>query len=343
MESLSSPTSQLPNNLMRIITTVAAMSCLITASVNAQLVSTAAAGFREFRIESAHSEVGFTISFLGHPVHGRFDDVRGTIVYVAGRPAASAVTASIATASINTGSQHRDAHLKSSDFFGAEQFPAIQFQSTSIQPMRGGLVARGNLTMHGVTRPVTIPFRETSTLVKDPHGSTLVYFVGNTRINRRDFGIAGGSKFNSWFDELRSKSLGDSVDIALEIEGWDIDYDRTTKYDAALKQIADVGINSFLSRFRAMYKANPDTLKNSEWEFDQVGRALISKSRTADALEVFKMSAEIFPKSASAQAALARAYEASGNRTAALALADNALTLDATETRAIEVKRRLQR
>src|SRR5260221_4401587 len=327
VESLSFPTNQLPNNLMRTITAVAAISCLITPSVNAQLVSTASAGFREFRIESAHSEVGFTIGFLGHPVHGRFDDVRGTIVYVAGKPSASAVTASIATASINTGSQHRDGHLKSPDFFDAEKFPTILFQSASIQLVRGGLVARGNLTMHGVTRPVTFPFRETSTPVKDPHGSTLVYFVGSTRINRRDFGIAGGSKFNSWFDEIRSRSLGDSIDIALEIEGWDTDYDRTTKYDAALKQITDVGINSFLARFRAMYKANPDTLKNSEWEFDQMARALLSKGRKADALEVFKMSAEIFPKSSSAQVALARAYEASGNRTAALTLADNALSL----------------
>jgi polyisoprenoid-binding protein YceI len=328
---------------MRTITGVAVMSCFVTVSLNAQLVSTASRGFREFRIESAHSEIGFTISFLGHPVHGRFNDVRGTIVYVAGRPGASAVTASIATASLNTGSEHRDGHLKSADFFDAEKFPAILFQSTSIQPVRGGLVARGNLTMHGVTRPVVIPFRETSTLVKDPHGSTLVYFVGSTRINRRDFGIAGGSKFNDWFDELRNKSLSDSVDIALEIEGWDIDYDRVTTYDKALAKIQEVGIKSYLSRFTEMLKLNPDTLKNSEWEFDKFGNLLLARGRPADALEVFKMSAELYPKSSGARAALARAYEVNGNRIAALTLADSALTLDATETRAIEVKRRLQR
>jgi len=310
-------------------------------SARAQLTSTAPSSFREFRIESAHSAVAFTINFLGHPVRGRFNDVRGTIVYVAGKPSASSVTASMATGSINTGSDHRDGHLKSSDFFDAEKYPDIIFRSTNIQSVRGGLIARGNLTMHGVTRPLVIPFRETSKLVKEPHGSTLMYFAGSARINRRDFGIAGGSKFNSWFDEIRNKSLSDSVDVSLEIEGWDIDYDRMTKYDATLKKIADAGVNSFLSRFREMYKANPDTLKDSEWEFDQVGRALLYEGRTTDAVQVLEFSAGIFPKSSSAQAALARAYEIAGNRSAALKLAGAALNLDAAETRAIEVKRRL--
>ncbi|HUQ20801.1 MAG TPA: YceI family protein [Gemmatimonadaceae bacterium] len=311
----------------------------LTPSASAQLSGNT--GFREFRIESAHSAVGFTINFLGHPVHGRFNDVRGTIVYVPGKPSASSVTASMETSSINTGSDHRDGHLKSSDFFDSEKYPSIVFRSTSIQPVRGGLVARGNLTMHGVTRPVVVPFRETSTLVKDPHGSTLVYFAGSTRINRRDFGIAGGSKFNSWFDELRSKSLGDSVDISLEIEGWDIDYDRTPKYDATIKKIADGGVDTFLARFRDMYKANRDTLKDAEWDFDQLGRALLYKGRAKDAVGVLEFSASIFPKSSSAQAALARAYEIAGDRIAARRLADTALGLDPAETRAIEVKRRL--
>lgn len=321
------------------IKAIAIAVLLSTSSAGAQLASST--GLREFRIESAHSEIAFTINFLGHPVHGRFNDVRGTIAYVPGKPSASSVTAAMSTSSINTGSDHRDGHLKSSDFFDAEKYPSIVFQSTSIQPARGGLIARGNLTMHGVTRPVVIPFRETSTLVKDPHGSTLVYFAGSTRINRRDFGIAGGSKFNSWFDKLRSESLGDSVDISLEIEGWDIDYDRMPKYDAALKKIADGGVDSFLARFRDMYKANPDTLKNSEWEFDQMGRALLYRGKAKEAVAVLEFSASVFPKSSSAQAALARAYEIAGDRNAARKLADSALALDPAETRAIEVKRRL--
>jgi polyisoprenoid-binding protein YceI len=325
---------------MQTLISTAIVSVVSVSSASAQLVS-APAPFREFRIEAAHSDVGFTIEFLGHPVHGRFDDVRGTIVYVAGKPSASAVTASMATASVNTGSPHRDGHLKSSDFFDVEKYPFILFQSTTVQRVRGGLVARGNLTMHGVTRAVIIPFIETSRPVKDPHGSSLVYFVGSTRINRRDFGITGGSKYNSWFDELRSRSLSDTVGITLEIQGWDIDYDRTTKYDAALKKIADAGVDSFLSRFRGMYKANPDTLKDSEWEFDQLARALLYRRRTAEALEILKFSAEIFPKSSSAQAALARGYELDGNRAAALASADGALALDKAETAAVEVKRRL--
>ena len=79
----------------------------------------APAPFREYRIEAAHSMVGFSIGFLGHPVHGRFDDVRGMIVYASGNPTSSSVTVAVGTKSINTGSAHRDEHLRSSDFFDA--------------------------------------------------------------------------------------------------------------------------------------------------------------------------------------------------------------------------------
>src|SRR5437016_12788861 len=87
---------------------------------------------REFRVDAGHSDVAFSIGFLGHPVRGRFDDIRGTIVYAAGNPSASAVTVVIGTKSIATGSAHRDEHLRSPDFFDVVKYPVIVYRSTSI-------------------------------------------------------------------------------------------------------------------------------------------------------------------------------------------------------------------
>src|SRR4051812_3366745 len=132
--------------------------------------------YREYRVEAAHSTIGFAIRFLGHPVHGRFDDVRGTIMYVRSEPTASSATIVIPTAGINTGSKHRDEHLRSSDFFDAAQYPTIFFTSRSVSRARNGFVVSGPLTMHGVTREVSIPFQVAGPPVADPHGSSLVFF-----------------------------------------------------------------------------------------------------------------------------------------------------------------------
>jgi polyisoprenoid-binding protein YceI len=314
---------------------VAATGVVVGGSASAQ------GAFREFRIEAAHSQVGFTISFLGHPVHGRFDDVAGTLVYVNGKPEASSITARIATSSINTASSHRDGHLRSSDFFDAAKFPIILFQSGSVRRSRNGLLARGNLSMHGVTRLITIPFRETSAPVKDPHGSTLVYFEGSTKVSRKDYGIVGGSKYNSWFDNLRSAALGDSVAIVLEVEGWAVDYDQPSRYDTAIAKVAADGVGPTVARFRAMYKSDPAKLKDSEWEFDQIGETLLQRGKTADALAILGLTAEIFSSSPGAQSALAHAYEVAGDRAAASQLVAKALALDPAETRALEIRRRL--
>jgi polyisoprenoid-binding protein YceI len=301
-----------------------------------------ARSFREFQIESAHSAVGFSIGFVGLPVRGTFDEVKGTIVYAAHRPEASAVTIAIPTASLHTGSEHRDGHLKSSDFFDAKQFPVILFQSTRITRERGKLVMHGNLRMHGVTRQISFPFTESpSSPLSEPHGSTLIQFSGALRLARKDFGITGGSAFNSWFDDVRQAAMADSVDVALEITGWDPDNSRSHKYDAPLARIEKDGIAATTARIRAMYKANPDTLKNSEWDFRQIAQALEERGKYSEAREILIVSTEVFPNSADVQAALARAYELLGNKPEAVAHADRALALDPSATRALELKRRL--
>ena len=320
-------------------------SFAILALSSAPLLQAQSTALREFRIDAGHSEVSFSIGFLGRPVKGRFDDVKGTLVYAPwpkGVPGQSAITVAIGTASINTGSKHRDEHLRSSDFFDAERYPVILFSSSSIRRTRDGFVLSGPLSMHGVTRNVDIPFRPAPAQpIEDPHGSTLMVFAGSVRIAHKDFGILGGSEHNEWFDKLRSATMADTAVVTLEIEVWDPDLSRTKTYDAALARVASNGIESLMAPVRAAYAKDPGSIKGSEWQLSQTGAALLSRGKTSDAIEVLELNAEFFPTSAAAKSALARAYEIAGDTAAARKLTAEALVLDPVDTRALELKRRL--
>src|SRR4051812_20496228 len=113
---------------------------------------------REFRIDAGHSDVAFSIGFLGHPVRGRFDDIRGTIAYTDGAPAASGMTVMIGAKGIAPGSAHSDEHPRSADFFEVAKYPTIVFRRTAIEGPRGALAANGVMNMHNVSRPVSIQF-----------------------------------------------------------------------------------------------------------------------------------------------------------------------------------------
>ena len=239
---------------------------------------------RDFRVDAAHSTIGFSVGFLGFPVRGRFDDVHGTIAYVPGHLTASSVSVVISAKSISTGSAHRDQHLKSPDFFDVERYPSIVFQSRTMERRGDSLVMKGPLTIHGVTRDVVIPFREPRAPIEDPHGSTLLFFSGAIRLNRKDFGIQGGSTYNDWFDAVRSATMADSVDIELDIQGWDTDYTREHRYDVAVARVEHNGIDSTLARLQRMRTQSPDTLRDAEWQLTQVagcyrcGESMIRRS-----------------------------------------------------------------
>jgi polyisoprenoid-binding protein YceI/phage terminase small subunit len=317
------------------------MRFLLASLVGAALTVSPPALVREFRIDAGHSDVAFSIGFLGHPVRGRFDDVRGTIVYAPGNPAASGVTVVVGVKSIATGSTHRDEHLRSPDFFDAAKYPVIVFRSATIAARGASFVVTGPLTMHGVTRTVVIPFRETTKPVTDPHGSTLVFFSGHLRIARKDFGIFGGSKFNDWFDELRSATMTDSVDISLDVTGWDADVERTHRYDATFAKVETAGFAPTLTRLRGLLAQYPDSLRDARYDFEQVARGLQQKGRTADAIALLQFCVEAYSSDASARTALARAFEVAGNASAARDQTTRALAMDSLDTRALELARRL--
>jgi polyisoprenoid-binding protein YceI len=292
---------------------------------------------REYRIDAGHSDIAFSIGFLGHAVRGRFDGVKGTISYAANDPSASSITVVIATKSISTGSAHRDEHLRSPDFFDGAKYPFIVFKSTSVARRGDSAVVTGSLSMHGVTRTVAIPFREMPP-VADPHGSSLLFFSGHLRIARKDFGILGGAKYNDWFDELRSATMSDTVDITLDVAGWDPDVDRTPNLAAAVQRVEQVGLDATLARLRTMPR---DSLAASGYQIEQVARGLLAHRRTSEAIALMRFNAETLENDPAVQASFARLFEVTGQLDSARVHAGRALALDSLDTRAQEIARRL--
>ena len=144
----------------------------------------------KYAIDQSHSEIGFTVRHaMVTNVRGSFDDFEGSGYFSAENPAESNLKVTIKTASIDTRNADRDAHLKSNDFFAMDEFPEIIFASTTFDKAgEDKYKLSGDLTIKGVTKPITIDFDFTGTAV-DPYGNTRIGFEGKTTINRKDWGV----------------------------------------------------------------------------------------------------------------------------------------------------------
>lgn len=168
----------------------------------------------EYRIDPAHSSIGFAIRHLEiNWVEGRFKEFTGTIRYDDKDITKSSVEFSAKVASIDTEVEARDRHLRSADFFEVEKYPEMTFRSTRVERKgKDGYVLHGDLTIKGVTKPVQLPFTITGA-VKDARGNTRFGIEAETRINRRDFGITYGSAFAGG-----GLDVGNEVTIRLRLE-----------------------------------------------------------------------------------------------------------------------------
>lgn len=188
----------------------------LTALALAAAVSAQAAPVT-FKIDPAHSEMAFVIRHLVSKVHGNFGKFQGSFTYDAANVAASAVSVDIVTASINTGVERRDNHLRSADFFAADSFPSTRFVSTSVKPVdKDNFEITGDLTMHGVTRPVTLTANVLGS-GPGPDGAPRMGFEAAGKLNRKDFGVL-------WNHQLDKGGwvLGDDVDLRITVEAIDV-------------------------------------------------------------------------------------------------------------------------
>jgi len=163
-------------------------------------------------IDPSHSEVGFTVRHLMvSKIRGSFKGFSGAIT-IGEDPLVSSVEASIDVTSVTTNDDNRDAHLRSADFFHTENHPTMTYRSTGVRRDGGDYVVDGELTLHGVTRPVALNL-EFNGVSGDPWGGTRAGFSAETEVNRKDFGI----DFNIPLDG-GGVVVGDKVKIQLEIE-----------------------------------------------------------------------------------------------------------------------------
>jgi polyisoprenoid-binding protein YceI len=163
-------------------------------------------------IDTSHSDVSFTVRHLMvSKVRGHFSQFEGEIT-IADDPLASSVAASVELASIDTRDQARDDHLRSADFFEVSTYPTLTYRSTSVRPTGDGFLVNGELTLHGVTRPVALNV-EFNGVSGDPWGGQRAGFSATAEISRKDFGI----EFNIPIDG-GGVVVGDKIQIALEIE-----------------------------------------------------------------------------------------------------------------------------
>ena len=164
-------------------------------------------------LDPSHSEIGFSVRHLMvSKVRGRFEQFSGSFV-TADRPEDSSVEATIDLQSIDTNSPDRDAHLRSADFFHVEEHPTMTYRSTGIRPDGDVWIVDGELSLHGVTRPVPLVLELNGFLPESPFGDTRVGFSARGEINRDDFGI----NFNAPL-EGGGVVVGNKIQIALEIE-----------------------------------------------------------------------------------------------------------------------------
>lgn len=165
-------------------------------------------------IDPFHTNVNFAVKHFGiSTVRGRFDEVAGTIVADEAVPSNSKVEVTIKTASIDTDVKMRDDHLRSPDFFDAAKYPEITFKSTRVERRSAdNWAAHGILTMHGVSRQISVPFKVAGP-VKDERAGARIGVEAKLRLNRQDYGI----KYNQLLDN-GILAVGNDVNIEIGLE-----------------------------------------------------------------------------------------------------------------------------
>lgn len=182
--------------------------------IAASLAAVSLAGAATFDIDTAHSSAGFKVRHMMiSNVKGEFRKTSGTVDFDPSNLAASSIKATIDVNTISTREDKRDAHLKSPDFFDVAKYPTITFESSKITAAGNNKYkATGNLTLHGVTKEVTLDV-ETTPEVKLGKGESRFGASASTKINRKDFGL-------TWNRALDGGGVvvSDEVEISIDVE-----------------------------------------------------------------------------------------------------------------------------
>jgi len=168
-----------------------------------------------WNIDPAHSAAEFKVKHMMiSNVKGKFTGISGILTVDAAGHTFSKVEASIPVATLSTGDEQRDGHLKSADFLDAEKFPTLTFKSIAVHPTEPGEHdVTGELTIHGVTKVVTLAVEGPSEPAKDPWGNLRIGLSATTKINRKDFGLTWNSPL-----EAGGMLVGEEVTLTLDVQ-----------------------------------------------------------------------------------------------------------------------------
>ena len=168
---------------------------------------------KRWQIDASHSSVGFSVRHMMITnVKGEFEKFEGEVSYDPMQPQAAKVSASIDVSSITTREEKRDAHLRSADFFDAERFPKITFQSRRTSRKGSSLEVVGELSIHGITRDVTLTVSDLTEEHTDPWGNLRIGASAKTKVKRSDFGMRWNAAL-----EAGGMLVGDEVTIQIEV------------------------------------------------------------------------------------------------------------------------------
>jgi polyisoprenoid-binding protein YceI len=168
-----------------------------------------------WNIDPAHSSAEFKVKHMMiSNVKGSFSGLSGALTEHTLDSTLSSVAASVPVETITTGDPKRDGHLKSADFFDSEKFPTLDFKSTKVvRKGEGEYEVSGDLTIHGVTKPVTFAVEGPSAPGKDPWGNTRIGLSATAKINRKDFGLGWNAPL-----ETGGFLVGEEISIALDVQ-----------------------------------------------------------------------------------------------------------------------------
>lgn len=167
----------------------------------------------ELLIDQGHSEVGFSIKHLMiSNVKGKFTDYDAEILFDQKEKKFTKLDAKIVASSIDTGIEKRDEHLRSADFFEVEKFPEIRFVMNSYEVNEDGGVMKGDITIHGVTKPLKLEVTYNGS-IKDMNGNTKIGFTFEGKLDRKDFGLTWNKAL-----EMGGVVVGDQVKLEIELQ-----------------------------------------------------------------------------------------------------------------------------
>lgn len=169
----------------------------------------------EWNFDATHSHVGFKIRhYMVSWVRGQFTDTSGKVTFDANDLSTLSMDIRIKTASIDTRNERRDNHLRSADFFDVEKYPEMRFVSNSAKVLSAGKVSLlGDLTMHGVTKPVTLEVEGIGHVVDLGERGQKTGATATTTLSRKEWGMTFTQAL-----EVGGVTVGDEVHLDIEVE-----------------------------------------------------------------------------------------------------------------------------